>query len=89
MFEDKFIDELARALAPAVAARIQTHLGKGGITARYLNLEQAAVYLSTTADGVRGMLRAKHFPARQIGKRVFIDRNDIDQAMSENLHWME
>ena len=59
-----------------------------GITPRYLNLDQAATYLSTTRDGVRGMLRAKHFPARQVGKRVFVDRNDIDAAMNEGLHWL-
>jgi excisionase family DNA binding protein len=90
MFDEKFIAALAAALAPAVAARMQAgQNGAGGAVApRYLNLEQAAIYLSTTPDGVRGMLRAKRFPARQMGKRVFIDRNDIDRAMEEGEHWM-
>ena len=88
MFEEKFIDELVSRLTPALAARIQTQLGNGGITPRYLNLEQAAVYLSTTPDGVRGMLRAKRFPARKIGSRVMIDRNDIDKAMDEGMQWL-
>jgi excisionase family DNA binding protein len=88
VFSDKFIDELANALTPALAARIEERLGNGGVTPRYLNLEQAAVYLSTTPDGVRGMLRAKRFPARQIGKRVFVDRNDIDKAMDEGMQWL-
>ena len=88
MFEEKFVQQLASALAPRVADALRPQIEARGITPRYLNLEQAAQYMSTTPDGVRGMLRAKRFPARQIGKRVFIDRNDIDNAMNENLHWL-
>jgi hypothetical protein len=51
-------------------------------------LEQAATYLSTTPDGVRGMLRAKRFPARKIGTRVMIDVRDIDLAMSEGIYYL-
>jgi hypothetical protein len=89
VFDDKFIDELARALAPAVASRMQGQLGNGGITPRYLNLDQAAVYMSTTADGVRGMLRAKRFPCKKMGGRIMVDVRDIDKAMDENTHWLE
>jgi excisionase family DNA binding protein len=88
VFHRKFITSLARELAPAVVDAIKPHLG-GGIAPRYLNMDQAAQYLSSTPDGVRGMLRAKHFPARKIGTRVMIDRNDIDKAMNENVHWLE
>ena len=90
MFDEKFIAALAAALAPAVAARMQTgQNGAGAVTPRYLNLEQAAVYLSTTADGVRGMLRAKRFPCKKIGGRIMVDMRDIDKAMDENTHWLE
>jgi|HubBroStandDraft_6_1064221.scaffolds.fasta_scaffold825085_2 hypothetical protein len=87
MFEDKFIKELAQALAPAVAARVQERLGNG-ISPRYLNLEQAGAYMSTTPDGVRGMLRAKRFPCKKIGGRIMIDIRDIDRAMDESTHWL-
>ena len=56
-------------------------------THRYLNLEQAAVYLNTTKDGVRGMARAKLFPIKKAGTRTFIDIHDIDEAMQSNTAW--
>ena len=89
MFDENFLTALARAIAPRVADALRPHIESRGITPRYLNLEQAGGYLSTTPDGIRGMLRAKRFPARKLGERVFIDRNDIDAAMNENLHWLE
>jgi Helix-turn-helix domain len=91
VFDEKFITALAAALAPAVAARMRAgQNGAGGaVTPRYLNLEQAAIYLSTTPDGVRGMLRAKRFPCKKIGGRIMVDVRDIDKAMDENTHWLE
>jgi excisionase family DNA binding protein len=88
MFEEKFVQQLAGALAPRVADALRPQIEARSITPRYLNLDQAAQYMSTTADSVRGMLRAKRFPARQIGKRVFIDVKDIDQAMDEGVHYL-
>jgi hypothetical protein len=59
------------------------------IAPRYLNLEQAAEYLSTTPDAVRGMLRAKHFPCRKVGARVMIDIRDIDRTMDKSVHYLD
>jgi hypothetical protein len=87
VFDEKFISELAQALAPGVAALLQPHL-VAKIAPRYLSLDQAAEYLSTTTDGVRGMMRAKMFPGRKMGARLFIDIRDIDKSMAENLIWL-
>jgi hypothetical protein len=92
MFNTKMLKMFAREIAPALRVTIREAIAEHtGVAPRYFGLEQAAQYLSTTQDGVRGMLRAKRFPTRQLGKggRVFIDRNDIDKAMSENVHWLE
>jgi hypothetical protein len=86
MFDDKFIDALAEQLAPRVAARMPAPAS--GIAPRYLNLTQAAVYLSTTPDGVRGMLRAKLFPCRKLGARLLIDKQDIDNAMNQAMQYL-
>jgi excisionase family DNA binding protein len=90
MFTTKMLKTFARELAPALRDIVREAMAEhgGGVSPRYLSLDQAATYLSSTPDGVRGMLRAKRFPARQMGKRVFIDRNDIDKAMAEGEHWM-
>jgi hypothetical protein len=84
MFDKAFIQELARAIAVEVA-KIMDSTPK--VSPRYLNLEQAAVYLNTTKDGVRGMARAKLFPIKKAGSRTFIDIHDIDEAMQSNTAW--
>lgn len=88
MFDQRFIETLAQALAPRVADLIKPHL-VSRITPRYLNLEQAAEYLSTTPGGVRGMLRSHLFPCRKMGARVFIDVQDIDRAMNESREYLK
>jgi hypothetical protein len=90
MFTTKMLKTFARELAPALRGIVREAIAEhNGVAPRYLTLDQAATYLSSTPDGVRGMLRAKRFPARQMGKRVFVDVRDIDKAMSENVHWLE
>jgi excisionase family DNA binding protein len=86
VFDDKFIDELAKALASRVIACLPTP--QPGIAPRYLDIKQAAAYLSTTPHAIRRMLRDKHFPCRKIGSRTFIDKQDIDEAMAKNLHYL-
>jgi hypothetical protein len=84
MFDAEFINTLADALAPRVAESIKAQLETPKVAPRYLDLEAAAVYLSTTPDGVRGMARAKRFPVSKIGGRIMFDRAEIDKAMAEN-----
>lgn len=86
MFDEKFITALAAELAPKVAALMPEPAA--GVAPRYLNLNQAAVYLSTTPGAVRRMLRDKHFPCRKIGSRTFIDKQDIDRVMSANVQYL-
>jgi len=90
MFTTKMLATFARELAPALRTIVREAFAEHGasITPRYLSLNQAATYLSTTPDGVRGMLRAKRFPARKIGTRVMIDVRDIDLAMSEGIYYL-
>ena len=80
LFDAAFID----ALAVRVAECIGSQLKPPKVAPRYLDFEAAAVYLSTTANGVRGMARAKRFPVSRIGGRIMFDRLEIDRVMSEN-----
>lgn len=90
MFTQKMLTTFARELAPAlreiVREAIAAHTG-GGVAPRYMSLDVAAKYMSTTPGSVRGMLRAKHFPQSKIGERVFIDVKDIDRAMKRGKGW--
>ncbi len=58
------------------------------IAPRWLSLEQAAVLMSTTKHGIRGMLRAGLFPARKMGARIMVDIRDLEKAFSENMVWL-
>jgi excisionase family DNA binding protein len=91
MFTTKMLATFARELAPALRGIVREAIAEHSATVapRYFTIEAAATYLSSTPDGVRGMLRAKRFPCRKIGARVLVDRNDIDKAMNENLQWLE
>jgi excisionase family DNA binding protein len=84
IFDEAFIDTLAKR----IVVLLEPHL-IAKIAPRYLNLDQAAEYLGSSRDGVRGMLRAKLFPVRKLGARVLIDKQDIDAAMTENMQWLE
>ena len=87
MFTEKVIRVFAREMAPAVAELLREHLTPR-IAPRYMDFDGAAEYMHTTPDAVRGMARAKEFPVRKIGARVFIDVHDIDKAMSDGEHWL-
>jgi excisionase family DNA binding protein len=89
MFTTKLLATLARELTPGLRTIVREAFEEqGAVTPRYLSIEAAASYLSTTTDGVRGMLRDKRFPVSKIGARVFIDRNEIDKGMGENTQWL-
>jgi hypothetical protein len=87
MFTTKMLKTFARELAPVVAERLAQHLTPR-IAPRYMDFEGAAEYMHTTADAVRGMARAKRFPVRKIGTKIFVDVKDIDKAMSEGEQWL-
>lgn len=87
MFTTKMLKTFARELAPVVAERLRDHLAPR-IAPRYMNYDQAAEYLGTTPDAVRGMARAKRFPVRKVGTRTFIDVKDIDKVMSAGEQWL-
>jgi hypothetical protein len=88
MFDEKFIEALATALAPKVAALIVERIEVPKVTNRWVDLEQAAVLMSTTKDAVRGMARAKLFPVKKMGGRVMIDIRELEKAFAENTAWL-
>jgi len=88
MFDEKFIEALATALAPKVAALVVERLAVPKVTPRWVDLEQAAVLMSTTKDGVRGMARAKLFPVKKMGGRVMIDIRELEKSFAENTAWL-
>jgi hypothetical protein len=83
---DAFQQLITDAVRLAVRQELAAHTPR--IAPRWLDLEQAAALMSTTKDGVRGMLRSGLFPARKMGARVMIDTKDLEKAFSENTIWL-
>jgi hypothetical protein len=78
LFDETFINSLADALAPRLKVTAPA------VEPRWLDWASAAVKLSTTPAGVRGMARAKRFPVSRIGAKIYIDVRDLEKVMNEN-----
>jgi len=48
---------------------------------RWLRLAEAGVILGISAEAVRMMVRRGRLPYASIGRRIFIDRFDLDHAL--------
>lgn len=81
---DGFID----ALAERVAQKLRGQLDQDGVTStvrpRLLTVEQAAVYLGRTEEGVRHLIASGRLAAVRLDRRVFIDVKDLDRLIQES-----
>lgn len=55
-----------------------------GVKARLLTIEQAAIYLGRTVDGVRGMEKRGTLPSVRLDGRVMFDIKDLDRLIEQN-----
>ena len=54
------------------------------VSARLLTVEQAATYIGRTKEAVQHMVSRGKLPTVRTDRRVFIDRNDLDQWIEDN-----
>src|ERR1035441_7293050 len=83
MFDKTFVNQFAHQIADIVIEK----LNRPQVSPRYLDYESAAVLLSQTPGGIRGMVRSKIFPIKKFGGRNFIDIKDIEKAMDAATTW--
>jgi hypothetical protein len=88
VFDQEFIEKFADAVATRVATRVQENSSQR-IVPRWVDLEGAAQLMNTTKDAVRGMARAKLFPAKKMGVRLMFDVRDIERAFAEHTEWLK
>lgn len=73
------IDTLASAVADAVVRRLQLAPSPFGASgSRWLSVKEAAEYARIGKWTVYTAIRSGKLPARQVGHRLLIDRNDLD-----------
>lgn len=80
-------DALARAVALEVLAKLKLEFLRSAsqeIAAVLLTVKQAAVYLGRSEQSVQHLIFQKEIPVVRIGRRVHLDRRDLDAWIEAN-----
>jgi excisionase family DNA binding protein len=80
------IDELIDLLAERLAKRVETRLNDADSTLRprLLPVDRAADYLGRTEDSIRHLIASGRLPVVRSDKRVFLDRQDLDNWIEDH-----
>jgi len=80
-------DALARAVALEVLAKLKFELMRSAsqeIVAVLLTVKQGAVYLGRSEQSVQHLIFQKEIPVVRVGRRVNLDRRDLDTWIEAN-----
>jgi len=84
---DATLAVLAKAVATEVAVMLKAelgHLAKRDVQPLLLTVKQAAVYLGRSEQSVQHLIFQKDVPVVRIGRRVHLDRRDLDVWIEKN-----
>jgi excisionase family DNA binding protein len=86
--QEPLLDSLVEAIAERVMAKIRPELSGGGPSPRIqpalLNVKDAAVYLGRSEQAVQHLIFQRELPVVRIGRRVHLDRRDLDAWIEKN-----
>jgi excisionase family DNA binding protein len=82
MFDERFVT----ALAVEIAARINPQLQRrNGVTAnRLLTVKEAAAYIGRTEQALQHLIHKREIVVVRKGRRVHLDRSDLDRWIEAN-----
>jgi len=87
---DPTLSALANAIALEVAAKVKTEIAfhveqlVGRVQPTLLNVKQAAVYLGRSEQAVQHLIFGRELPVVRVGRRVHLDRRDLDAWIEKN-----
>ena len=87
---DSTMRTLASAIAEEVAAKVKSeialHVEHLNIRVRpaLLNVKEAAIYLGRSEQAVQHLVFEKELPVVRVGRRVHLDRRDLDAWIEKN-----
>jgi len=84
MYDQTFIESLAKDLAPQVAELIKPQLAGGIAPTRLLSIDQAAIYLGRSKTSVQHLVAQRRIPVVREGRRVFLDVRELDRWIAAN-----
>jgi len=76
-----FSQEELDTLASQIASHVLGHLGELAQAPRYMDMEEAAEYMSLPVGQLRKLVQAKKIPHLRPTRRIIFDREDIDVWM--------
>jgi excisionase family DNA binding protein len=85
MFDERFVAALAAEIAARISPQIQ-HESRGANKqlARLLTVREAAAYIGRTEQAVQHLIYKRDLIVVRKGRRVHIDRNDLDRWIEAN-----
>jgi excisionase family DNA binding protein len=81
---DEIVDRLAALIAVRVQSRIGVSAGKGRILGRLLTVKEAADYIGRTEQAVQHLIHKRELIVVRRGRRVHLDRADLDRWIDAN-----
>lgn len=87
---DVVLSTLVNVIAEQVAAHVKSELAThvehlvGRVQPALLNVKEAAVYLGRTEQAVQHLIFNKELPVVRVGRRVHLDRRDLDSWIERN-----
>ena len=84
MFDELFITELASQLAAKILPQIHNGNGKSKAAPRLLTVKDAATYIGRTEQAVQHLILRRELVVVRRGRRVHLDRGDLDRWIETN-----
>jgi excisionase family DNA binding protein len=81
------LDGFAKAIAEEVAGMLRQEIGHAlasSIQPALFTVKQAAIYLGRSEQSVQHLIFQKDLPAVRVGRRVHLDRRDLDAWIEKN-----
>jgi excisionase family DNA binding protein len=84
MFDDRFVAALAAELAARIVPQIQHDSRATRPPARLLTVKEAAAYIGRTEQAVQHLIHRRELVVVRRGRRVHVDRGDLDRWIEAN-----
>jgi excisionase family DNA binding protein len=86
--QEPFLDGIVQAIAEQVIAKIRAELSGSGLSTRIqpalFTVKEAAVYLGRSEQAVQHLIFQKELPVVRVGRRVHLDRRDLEAWIEKN-----
>jgi excisionase family DNA binding protein len=85
---DGGFDKLIHAIADEVTAIVRAELARTPdhrhVSPMLLNVKEAAVYIGRSEQAIQHLIFLKELPVVRVGRRVHLDRRDLDAWIEKN-----